>query len=255
MARVQGLLDEVAQEDFWRRERFVQIVRMIDGMEAHKVKQNDIAFVLNVSKSLVSRCKKYHRLNPIECAPRSGPKSVIDEIFPKIQFFIDGKNSDGEAVTMGVLLGFVVDELKVVVSRKTLWNYMEKHGFSYTLAIPRDVHRVDIKARDIVEFSDELERDFEGVNACLVFNMDEMGIELFADRRKEVMVYVRPEQVRRHGPLYIGIPRTSRRCTLIARISLNGETLKATIITRTKTVNSIVFEKGFSLQNFDLFTT
>ena len=42
---------------------------------------------------------------------------------------------------------------------------------------------------------------------------------------------------------------------LIACISLNGETLKATIITRTKTVNSIVFEKGFSLQNFDLFTT
>ena len=57
MARVIGLLDEVAQEDFWRRERFVQIVRMIDGMEAHKVKQNDIAFVLNVFKSLVSRCK------------------------------------------------------------------------------------------------------------------------------------------------------------------------------------------------------
>lgn len=85
--------------------------------------------------------------------------------------------------------------------------------------------------------------------------MDEMGIELFADRRKEVMVYVRPEQVRRHGPLYIGIPRTSRRCTLIACISLSCETLKATIITRTKTVNSIVFEKGFSLQNFDLFTT
>ena len=93
MARVQGLLDEVAQEDFWRRERFVQIVRMIDMMEAHKVKQNDIAFVLTVSKSLVSRCKKYHRLNPIECAPRSGPKSVIDDIFPEIQFFIDGKTA------------------------------------------------------------------------------------------------------------------------------------------------------------------
>ena len=147
---------------------------------------------------------------------------------------------------MGVLLGFVVDELKVVVSRKTLWNYMEKHGFSYTLAIPRDVHRVDIKARDIIEFYDELERDFEGVNACLVFNMDEMGVELFPDRRKEVMVYVRPEQVRRHGPLFVGIPRTSRRCMLIACISLNGETLKGTIITRMKPVNSTVFEKGFS---------
>ena len=46
------------------------------------------------------------------------------------------ENSQGEAVTMGVLLGFVVDELKVVVSRKTLSNYMAKHSFSNTLAIP-----------------------------------------------------------------------------------------------------------------------
>ena len=255
MACVQGLLDEVAQEDFWRRERFVQIVRMLDGMDVHGVKQNDIAFVLNVSKALVSRCKKYHRNNPIECRPRSGPKSVLDEIFPKIQFFIDGKNSDKEAVTMGVLLGFIVDKLKVVVSRKAVWNYMNKHDFSYTPAQTRDARRVDIDPADVVRFYNDLERDLDGVNACLVYNMDEMGAEMFADRKKEVMVYVRQEQVQPHRPLYVGVPRTTRRCTLIGCISLCGETVKPTIITRTKTINSLVFDNGYSMETLRLFST
>ena len=255
MAHVQGLLDEVARDDFWRRERFVQIVRMIDGKDAHGVKQNDIAFVLNVSKALVSRCKKYHRHNPIESRPRSGPKSVLDEIFPKIQFFIDGKYCEKEAVTMGVLLGFIVDKLKVVVSRKAVWNFMKKHGFSYTPAETRDARRVEIEPADVVRFYNALERDLDGVNACLVYNMDEMGAEMFADRRKEVMVYVRPEQVQPHRPLYAGVPRTTRRCTLIGCISLCGETMKPTIITRTKTINSMVFDNGYSMETLRVFST
>ena len=69
MARVQSLLDGVAHDDLWRRDRFVQIVRMIDLMETYGVKQNDIVFVLDVSKALVSRYKKRHRSNPIGCRP------------------------------------------------------------------------------------------------------------------------------------------------------------------------------------------
>ena len=255
MACVQSLLDRVANDDFWRRDRFVQIVRMIDWMDTYGVKQNDIAFVLDVSKALVSRYKKYHQSNPIECRPRSGPKSDLEQIYPQIQFFIDGRNSDKEAVTMGVLLGFIVDSLKVVVSRKAVWNFMNKHDFAYTPAQTRDALRVDIEVIDVVNYYDALERDLDGINACLVYNMDEMGAELFADRSKEVMVYVRQEQVPRRRSLFLGVPRTTRRCTLIACISLSGDTLKPTIISRTKTINSIVFENGFSMKKFRLFPT
>ena len=105
LTRVRGMLEQVAQEDFWRRDRFVQVVRLLDVKDEYGVTQEDIRVVLDVSKGLVSRYKKYHRYNPVESRPRSGPKSVLDEVFPQIQFFIDGKNSEGEAVMMGVLLG------------------------------------------------------------------------------------------------------------------------------------------------------
>ena len=61
-------------------------------MDAHGVKQNYIAFVLYVSNALF-RCIKYHQSNPIECRPRSGPKSDLEQIYPQIQFFTDGKKA------------------------------------------------------------------------------------------------------------------------------------------------------------------
>ena len=188
MPRVRGLLEEVAHDDFWRRDRFVQVVRMLDAKDEYDVTQVDIGVVLHVSKGLVSRYKKYHQYNPVESRPRSGPKSVLDEVFPQIQFFIDGKNSEGEAVTMGVLLGYIVDELKVPVSRNTLYTYMRRHFFAYEPALTRDVHRVDINPNEVVAFYDDLERDLAGVNSRLVYNVDESGFELFADKRNEVMV-------------------------------------------------------------------
>ena len=145
---------------------------------------------------------------------------------------------------MAVLLGFVVDELKVPVSRKRLWNYMDKHGFAYEPALTRDVHRVDINPNEVMAFYDALERDLAGVNSRLVYNVDESGFELFADKSDEVMVYVRPDRVQPHRPLYVGVPRTTRRITLVACITLAGETLTPTIITRTKTVNSLVLTGG-----------
>ena len=147
------MLEEVAQEDFWRRDRFVQVVRLLDVKDEYGVTQEDMRVVLDVSKGLVSRYKKYHRYNPVESRPRSGPKSVLDEVFPQIQFFIDGKNSEGEAMTMGVLLGYIVDELMVPVSRNTLYTYMRRHNFAYEPALTSDVHRVDINRNEMIPFT------------------------------------------------------------------------------------------------------
>ena len=74
MARVQSLLDRVANDDFWRRDRFVQIVRMIDWMDTNGVKQNDIAFVLDVSKALVSRYKSTIKATPLNAVQDLVPR-------------------------------------------------------------------------------------------------------------------------------------------------------------------------------------
>ena len=152
------------------------------------------------------------------------------------------------------LATFVNDKLRIPVTKQALRVHMKRSLFCYKWATPTDQRRVTVEAREVEAFYDALEQDIIGVHQALVFNMDEMGVELFADR-KEVKVFVRPDQVPDDGLLQVGVPRSSRRCTLVACISLNGDTMVPTIITRTKTVNSRIFDRGFSMNDLRLFSS
>ena len=76
------LLNEVGNGDFWTKKRFVQILRLLDGMGFFHVAQSDIAAVLDVSCCLVTRFKQYHRHHPEEVRPSSGRPSPLSEVFP-----------------------------------------------------------------------------------------------------------------------------------------------------------------------------
>ena len=169
------LLNEVCDGDFWEKKRFVQIIRLLDGMGFFQVAQCDIAAVLDVSRCLVTRTKQYHRHHPEEVRPSSGRPSPRNEVFPLVENFIDEKNAANQAVTMGILMSFVTDELKIEVSRQALWRYMHDHGFAYETATPQDRLRVITREEDITSFYQNLEADVRGVHPSLVFNVDEMG--------------------------------------------------------------------------------
>ena len=109
------------------------------------------------------------------------------------------------------------------------------------------------KKADVEAYYNNIVTQLDGVHPGLVFNMDEMGVEMFADM-KEVKVFVRQSQVPSRGPLHVGVPRTRRRCTLVVCISLDGETLTPTIITKTKTVNSYLYDRGYTQENLRVFT-
>ena len=93
----------------------------------------------------------------------------------------------------------------------------------------------------------------EGVHPALVFNMDEMGAERYADRKRVNVIF--PVSMNPRNGMAVGVPRTPHRCTLVVCIGLDGSRLKPAIITKTKTLNSRVFESGSSLENVTFFST
>ena len=230
---VELLLLEVARGDFWTQKRRVQGVRLLRLMKVFGLFQKDIAAVLDVSETVISRYAKQLRKNPTEEPPRSGPPSELSDVFDQIENFIDAKNREHEAVTMGVLMAFVNDKLRIPVTKQALKMHMKRHDFCYTWATPTEQQRVTVEIRDVEAYYNALEEDVRGLHPALVFNMDEMGVELFADR-KEVKAFVRPNQVAADGTVQVGLPRSARRCTLVACFSPNGDTMIPTIITKTK---------------------
>ena len=132
---------------------------------------------------------------------------------------------------------------------------MQRHGYAYRSAVATDAPRVTINPNEIVLFyTRTLPEAINGAHLSLVFNMDEMGAEMYADR-KRVNAFVPAQEVHENGPMTVGIPRTSRRCTLVAGICLDGTTLPPAVITKTFTISSAVFEEGGSSPNDITFHT
>ena len=145
---------------------------------------------------------------------------------------------------MNVVMAFLADHIRSrQVTTKNVSAYLQRHGYAYKSAVPTDATRVDVEERDIVVFyTRTLPEALNCVQTSLVFNMDEMGAEMFADR-KWVFVFVPVENLT-NGQLAVGVPRSTRRCTLIACICLDGSILRPTVITKTMTISSAVFAEG-----------
>ena len=183
-----------------------------------------------------------------------GRPSPIGAVFDQIENFIDDEIEDDRSVTLGVLMEFIVDELNVPVSRHAVWEYMENHGYAYVSGIPTEAERVNVSRAEVQRFyTTTLPNAVEGAHPALVFNMDEMGAERYADR-KHVKVFV-PRGVAHSEGMPIGVPRSSRRCTLIGCIALDGSRLKPAVVIKNLTVNSLLFENGYSPENVTIYTT
>ena len=141
------------------------------------------------------------------------------------------------------------------MTRKRLLEFMKEHGYAYVSGIPTEDARADVdKVRLRLFYNDKLPDSVEGVHPSLVFNMDEMGAERYADR-KRINVFLPEDEAPEDGGVPVGIPRSSRRCTLIACIALDGTRLTPAIVTKTETVNSLLFESGYDPERVKLYST
>ena len=120
--------------------------------------------------------------------------------------------------------------------------------------MPTETTRVDVKVEDLINFSNvTLPNAIQGVHPALVFNMDEMGAERYADRKRVNVIFPVSTNLRNGMP--VGVQRTTHRCTLIGCVGMDGTRVKPALITKNKTLNTCVFESGYSPENVTFFST
>ena len=227
---------------------------MLAWNDDYKVSQVDIAFILDVSKSLITKWKNFYRVSKVETRQGPGRKTALSEVFPKVQAFIERQAKKGRSVTKAVLMAFMTDKEHTDVSWTTLSWHLLRHGYGYVLADPTDAPRVAVTVADIARFYNvTLPTALNVVHPSLVFNADEMGAEAFADR-KRVYVVIPPTATQR-DKIPIGVPRSTRRCTLLACISLDGSRVCPTILTKTKNVSSRLHDGGSMSDRLKVYST
>ena len=248
-----NLLTSLDDPFFWTSPRKVQIVALLARVQRSIITHRDIALVMRVSEAVVSRYWHYMMERPNAPFRRPGRPSPFDEVFGHVKNFIQKETRNNRSVTMGSLMEFLADKHNVFATRRQLWEYMTTHGFSYIWGIPTEEERAVPDVDKLREFYTRgLPEAVGGVHPSLVFNVDEMGAERFADR-KHVKVFVPQEEAPADGRVSIGIKRTSRRCTLVACVALDGSRLKPAIIANNKTINSRLFETGLTPKDITVY--
>ena len=239
---------------FWEERRKEQVNALLQNRRGTSLTEKDVGTVMGVSPASVLRYKRRHEDHPEDLHPRLGRHSLVGDVFPQVEAFIQEEMQEGRSVTLSILVDFILMKLGVPVKRRTMREYLESHGFSLVSAVPTEDLRVNVDRDSIVDFyNNTLPAALEGVDPALVFNMDEMGSERYADR-KRIDVLVPSAGEHRDGML-VGIPRTAYRCTLIVCVALDGTRLKPAIITKTKTVSSAIFENGHDTNCLKLYHT
>ena len=250
-----NLLAAVDNIYFWMSPRKVQVVVMLRRKRNMTITDRDISTVMDVSVGVVSRYKHYMIVRPDAPFRRPGRPSPLDDVFPHEKNFIRDETTHHRSVTIGVLMEYLADTHNVFVSRRNLWEYMTNHGYAYVWGVPTEDHRAVPNIPGLTQFyTRDLPEAVNGVHPSLVYNSDEMGTERFADK-KEHQVFVLESEAPADGTVAIGIERTARRCTLLACIALDGTCLKPAIITKNRTVNSRLFEKGLTPKDIAMYWT
>ena len=251
--RMKDLICRV-DDDFWDKPRREQVLELLISRDGLNITQKDIAKVLRVDEALVTRIKQRYQERPNNVFREVGRPSLIGAVFWAVINFIHGELFKQRSVTMGVLLEYLADQHNVFVERAALLQFMRNHGFAYVSALPTEDVRVDVDREALKTlYTTTLPAALEGVHPALVFNMDEMGAERYADK-KRVNVLV-PSRMEHRGGMEVGIPRTINRCTLLGCVGLDGTRVKPAIITKNKTLNSLIFESGNSPEKLTVYST
>ena len=242
------------EDRFWQMKRKEQFLTLLEQSRGTGVKQKDITAVLAMSNTSATRYKRQHDQDPENIFPLPGRPSEIGEVFEQIKNFIKNETENDHSVTLSVLMEYVTNDLHVNTTKKSLLQFMKNHDFSYVTGSPTEDTRVNLDLEKLEAFYKvTLPESLRGVHPSIVFNMDEMGAERYADK-KPVKVFL-PKSRNRRRRIAIGVPRKPHRCTLMACIALDGSTLKPAIITKNKMVSSVLFRRGYGPRNIKLYHT
>jgi CRP-like cAMP-binding protein len=169
-----------------------------------------------------------------------------EEVFEEIQ----KGYQKGKPLTMGQILDHIAREHEVLIDRTTLLHIMSEDGrIKPCIANPMEDKRLAVTVEQIAEYFEVLERSVQGKPAHFVFNMDEMGHQDWADRKKKT-VYVPVD----HDADEVDVPvaRCGKRITLVGCIALDGSYLKPMVIIPRKTVDYDLAPTGLTDEKVEI---
>jgi hypothetical protein len=129
-------------------------------------------------------------------------------------------------------------------SRGWVWHFVRRHSgeLDHAKAYPQEDARMNITKETARIHIANLINYVKDVPTELVFNIDEVGSQEWADRKPRSVIIPHQERPRK---IHYSVRRSQKRISCIAAISMAGDTLMPLLIIHRKTVDQAVWEEGW----------
>ena len=190
-----------------------------------------ISKVCNCDHSKVS--KRIRSTNPNGRPTKLNPDQE-EELIYLIQLY----TQIHRPVSASFLRQYILDQFGIVVSTSWHHRFLSRHHdkIRMDIAIPQDSKRIQVP-REFAENHIKNMIDYvKGTPTKLVFNIDEVGCQKWADRKEKQVIV---SQTIPKGKVFYSIKRCEKRVSIVSAINLAGDKLVLMIISQRKTIDII----------------
>ena len=207
----------------------------------YKLKQDEIADLLNISRMQVKNHLRKYKLSEEDKIKVNGrPFSLTKQQIYLLSNWLDSWTIPPRVLEVKT---FIYQSCNVILQHTSFLKLMEKLGYNIVKVQPMEEKRYTVDREKII-FHFQLLEAFTLANrvpSAFCVNFDEEGHEGFQDAKSEKVVSPKKDK-----PVYYPIPRNNNRSTFLGCITGDGCFMKPLIITKRKTFTPELLSLGIT---------
>ena len=175
--------------------------------------------------------------------PHGRPKKLNYDQEDELLTLIDLYASQNRPVSIKFLRQYIFEQFNIDISPSWHRRFIERNStrIRMDVATPQEDKRLNLPIEYAEKHIQNLIDYLKDIPTELIFNVDEVGHQQWADRKKKKVVV---SQTLPKNEVYYSIKRNEKRVSIVAAISMAGDTLVPMIISHRKTIDKELVESG-----------
>ena len=226
------ILRQFSDDDFGNTlmNQAVKIYQIIKESDTMSISIAKLAQILNVDRGNLNR-----KINKNIQNKPGHPSYLTEDQEEELILYIQLRCEDHKPMTPKDIDDYILNNFNIEVSPSWHNHFVERHHdkICTTVAYPQEKGRVSLTKQEGELHIDHLIKYIEGVPTELVFNIDEVGIQKWYEKKnKRIIAPIALKNTRIEYP----VERSEKRISIVCAISMAGDTLTPMFITHRKTI-------------------
>lgn len=224
-----------------RMKQSIAIFKIIKDSNVIKTTESKIASIFEVDRGNFCRA-----LNKNPKTSNGRPTLLSPEYEEELLLYIYLRAECHKPCTKKDIRNYIWEQFKITVSPTWYNNFIKRHQnkIAKTIAYPQEKDRIKLPANSCFKHISNLKKYVAGLPTELVFNLDEVGQQEWANKKTKKVVV---PSFLKNARIEYCVERAEKKISLITTISMAGDVLTPLMITSRKTLDEEVMQSGIRI--------